>query len=386
MDSLFKDIRYSVRSLLKRRSLAALTIITLAVGIGANTAMFSVVNTVLLRPLPYDQSDRLVWMNESGDEVANRWLSYPNFVDWRERNQSFESMSLVRGWSVTMTGLDQPMRLNGRMISADYFKVMRAAPFMGRSFTRDDDQPGAQPVTVLGYGFWQNQFAGDPSIIGKSVTLDDRAYTVIGVMPRNFNEQATAPLWLLVGPQDWKNRDVRIAGNVVARLKEGVTIEQARSEMNAISRQLAREHPTANAGANRVNVVSLQESITGNVGPALMILFGAVGLVLLIACANVANLLLARAASRRRELAVRAACEPFVRRVGHRCDELRPCSGRIVAGGFVCVLDSRTPRNQSRSTGGVEIRMISGSQISDFRSQISDRREEERNRRSAKTG
>ena len=229
MDTLLKDIRYGIRSLLRRPGFAVLAVVTLALGIGANTAMFSVINAVLLRPLPYPEPDRLVWMNESGDEVTNRWPSYPNFLDWRERNQVFESMSTFRGWSVTLTGADQPVNLTARMVTADYFKVMRASPFMGRDFSVYDDQPSANPVTILGYVFWQKQFAGDASIVGKTITLDDRGYTVIGVMPQSFAHQGPPPLWLLIGPHNWNQRDVRLAGNVIGRLKPGVTIEQARS-------------------------------------------------------------------------------------------------------------------------------------------------------------
>src|SRR6185503_16221904 len=221
VETLLQDIRYGLRMLRKNPGFAVGAVFTLALGIGANTTMFSVINAVLLRPLPYHESERLVWMTESGDEVANRWLSFPNFVDWRDRNDVFESMSTIRGWSLTMTGLDQPLNLNARMVAADYFKVMGVAPLMGRDFTPGDDKPGANPITILSYGFWQNQFAGDPEIVGKSITLEDRPYTVIGVMPQNFYHQGPPPLWLLIGPQNWNQRDVRVAGSVIARLKPG---------------------------------------------------------------------------------------------------------------------------------------------------------------------
>ena len=307
MTNLIQDLVYGARWLRMHPAFTLLSVITLAAGIGINTAMFSVIYTVLISPLPYPEADRLVWMNETGEEVPSRWVSYPNFQDWRTRNQSFEGMSLFRGWSVNMTGVGETESLDARMVTADYFRVMRFAPVMGRDFSDEDDKPGAAPVTIISYAFWQQRFGGDPKIVGRSVTLDDRPYTIIGVMHPEFKHQGPPPLWLLVGPMNWSNRDVRIGGNVIARLKPGVSLEQARTDINRVAQDLAREYASDNAGASKVNVLSLQDSITGDVRWALQILFGAVGLVLLIACANVANLQLARAASRRRELAVRAA-------------------------------------------------------------------------------
>ncbi|HZN06934.1 MAG TPA: ABC transporter permease, partial [Pyrinomonadaceae bacterium] len=163
MDSIITDIRYALRWLRKNPGFTWLSVLMLTVGIGVNTAMFSVINTVLLTPLPYPEADRLVWMNESGAEVANRWVSYPNFVDWRQRNQVFESMSTFRGWFMNVTGGDKPENINTRMVTSDYFKVMRATPFMGRDFTEEDDKPGAAPVVLISYPTWQQRFGADPN-------------------------------------------------------------------------------------------------------------------------------------------------------------------------------------------------------------------------------
>ncbi len=308
MRNFIQDVRYGIRMLLKSPGFTIVTILALALGIGANTAIFSVVNAVLLRPLPYSTAERLVILSEYTEQVQNMSVSYPNFTDWREQNQVFEQMAAFRGQGFTLTGAGEPERLTGNEVSANFFSVLGTTPHMGRSFAPDEDKPGGNRTAIISYGLWQQRFGANPNIVGQPVMLNNESHTVIGVLPQSFQYQAQVDLYVPIGLQADKmqDRDNHPGIYVLGLLKPGVTIEQARTEMKGITERLSQAYPKTNAG-NSFTLALLQDFATRNVRAALFVLLGAVGFVLLIACANVANLLLARAASRQREVAIRTA-------------------------------------------------------------------------------
>jgi predicted permease len=309
MANLLQNIRFALRMLIKNPGFAVMAIFTLAIGIGANTAIFTVLNAVLLRPLPFHDPARLVILTEKSPQFDSMSVAYQNFQDWKTQNSSFESMALFRRRDVTLTGDRGPEHINGREISAGFFTLLGVTPIMGRDFQPEDDHEGAAPVVVLSYGLWQRRFGGDPNVLGKTVHLNDANYTVVGVAPRDFWFYTNSDVFTPVGAsgQMWlKNREEREGSQVIGRLKAGITAQQAHADMDNIGRRLAAAYPDANA-AHGIGFVPMMDDVVGDVRGTLLLLFGAVALVLLIACVNVANLLLSRVAPRQRELAVRTA-------------------------------------------------------------------------------
>jgi predicted permease len=312
MENMIEDVRYGLRVLRKSPGFTAVAVLTLALGIGANTAIFSVINAVLFRPLPFRDPGRLmvVWHTppqKSFPGVTKFVVSPANYLDWRDQNHVFEQMSAVGFGKFNLTGMGQPESVEGRAVSADFFSVLGVQPVLGRGFLEEEDQPGHGNVVVISHEFWQTHFAGSRDVLGRQIKLDDKSYEVLGVAPAKFDFPYQAKLWV---PLAWTEKKKAVRGNhgyiVIARLKPEIDMKKAQSELDTISARLAQQYPADDAGWGAV-VLRLNQQMFQQVGPALLVLFGAVGFVLLIACTNVANLTLAKALGRRKEIAVRTA-------------------------------------------------------------------------------
>jgi putative ABC transport system permease protein len=309
MNSWLQDLRFSARTLLKSPGFTVVAVVTLALAIGANTAIFSVVNAVLLRALPYPDPERLVVLTEKMRGAERVGVAYPNYLDFRERARSFAEMAGYRDALLNLTGVDRPVRLQGREVGWNFFRMLGAQPELGRAFVADDEKKGAPLTVILGHATWQTQFGGDPAVVGKTVSLDGKSYTVVGVMPSGFEFFRRDDLFVPLGASLLHGDEGR--GNhsdmeVLARLKDGVSFGQASAEMDAVAAQLEREYPDTNSGEG-AQTFRLLDRYASDVRGTLWVLLAAVGFVLLIACVNVANLLLVRAAGRQREVALRLA-------------------------------------------------------------------------------
>jgi predicted permease len=313
MNELFQDLRYAIRMLAKSPGFTTVAVLTLALAIGANTALFSVVNGVLLNPLPYPHSEQLVTLHESKPNFNTGSISYPNFLDWQKENHTLSSVAVARPYSFSLTNLGEAEQIQGDFVSSDFFSILGVKPVMGRTFLSADDQIGAPPVAIISAGFWKRKLSGTLDVIGKNLTLDGKEFTIIGVIRSGFDLKVDSfSAGDIYAPVvHWNNnllfdRGAGLGFHGIGRLKPGTSLAQARADFAGVAKNLAAAYPEVNKGIG-ASLIPFKQRMLGNVKGALLALFCAVGFVLLIACANIANLLLARANQRTREFGVRAA-------------------------------------------------------------------------------
>src|SRR5215831_7851277 len=309
MGSLFSDVRYAIRNLIKRPGFTAVAVLTLALGIGANTAIFSAINALLLKPLPIAKQDRVaaIWERNPSRGVEHNEVAFANYLDWRAQSHSFDQLALERWWSTNLTGGDMPERIQGFLVTTNFFDVVGVKPAQGRNFLEDENQPGKDAVAIIAYSLWQRRFGSDPAIVNKTITTNGTARTVVGVLPEGFNYPKGAEIYSPIAMSPELVQSLRDHSYyVIGRLKDGVTIANAQADIDTIAARLATQYPDTNVGAGAM-VYPIVADTTRSYSAAMWIMMAAVGFVLLIACANVANLMLARAGGRQKEIALRAA-------------------------------------------------------------------------------